>query len=172
MRVCQAFAAKIRHRVGFAPDHIVQDPIPCVLQRRPNPKDVVIRSDHPDGAIRLKQSACRLEPVLGEFVIGGETRELVPGVIDRIHLAVVGAMQIALELEIVGRIGKDQINACLWQAVHHLDAIPGDNRVEGERRRALGLGHCRHLLPLSRRLCALVVGDQDESNPNRRQILF
>ncbi len=172
MRVGQALAAEIRHRVGLAPNHIVQDPIARVLQRRPYPKNVVIRSDDPDCPMGFKQSARRFEPVMGELIISSEAGKLVPRIIDRIHLAIVRTMQITLELEIIGWIGKNEIDACLWQAVHHLDAITGNNRIERERRRALGFGHCCHLLPLSRRFCALVVGDQDESKLTRRQFLF
>jgi hypothetical protein len=61
-------------------------------------------------------------------------------------------VQIALELQVVGRISKDQVNRFLWKAVHHLDAVPIQNRIERERLRTLGFGHRLHFLPLSRRL--------------------
>jgi hypothetical protein len=48
MGIGQTLAAKVRHRVGFAPDDIVQDPKTLILQRGPDPKEVVIRADYPN----------------------------------------------------------------------------------------------------------------------------
>ena len=61
-------------------------------------------------------------------------------------------MQVALELKIIGRIGKDQVDTGLGKAVHNLDAVTGNNRIERERGRPFCFGHRLHFLPLSRRL--------------------
>jgi hypothetical protein len=55
MCVGQSFAAKIWHRIGLAPNHIVQQPIALILKHRTHTKNVVIRSDHPNRAIWLEQ---------------------------------------------------------------------------------------------------------------------
>src|SRR5687768_18328103 len=48
------------------------------------------------------------QPFAGEGVIGGQVVEAVPGVIDAIHQAVIRPAQIALELEVVGRVREDR----------------------------------------------------------------
>ena len=58
------------------------------------------------------QDAARLgEPVAGEIVIGGKAVELVPIVVDRIDPAAFGPEQVAAELQIVGRVGEDHVDA-------------------------------------------------------------
>ena len=52
MRVGEARALEVRHGVGLAPDHVVQDPEAQVLQRRADAEDVVVAADHPEGARR------------------------------------------------------------------------------------------------------------------------
>ena len=42
-------------------------------------------------------------------------------------------MQVALQLQIVGRIGEDKVDAALGQAPHHLDAFAGMDNVELQR---------------------------------------
>ena len=64
-----------------------------------------------------------VEPGAGEAVVGGEIGELVPLILDAVDPAVVGPQQIARELEIIGRIGEDEIDRRLGQARHRRDAI-------------------------------------------------
>src|SRR3982074_2957804 len=47
VRVGEAAAAEIRHRVRLAPDHVVEDPEAEVLQDRADAEDVVVGADHP-----------------------------------------------------------------------------------------------------------------------------
>ena len=82
MRVGEAAAAKIRHRVGFAPDDIVEDPEAEVLKDRADAENVVIGADHPERRARLHHPAAGDEPGAGEIVIGGEACEFVPIVVD------------------------------------------------------------------------------------------
>ena len=151
MRVGQALAAKVRHRIGLAPHHIVQDPEPGILQRRANAKDVVIRSDDPQRAVGLQDAPRLRQPVTGKPVIRRKGVELVPVVVDGVHTAVVRPVQRAFELQVVGRIGKDQVDTSGRKRGHCLDAIALDNRIQRERlgpRRRVNYGHS---LPLSRR---------------------
>ena len=97
VRVGEAAAAEIRHRVGFAPHHVVQDPEAEILQDRADAEDVVIGADHPERAGGLHHAAAGAEPGAGEFVVGREARELVPVVVDRIDLGIVGTLEVAAE---------------------------------------------------------------------------
>ena len=106
VRIGEAAAAKIRHRIRFAPDDIVQDPKAEILEDRADPENVVVGTDDPERGGGLHQTAGGKEPGAGEIVICGETREFVPVVVDRVDAEIVGAFEIALELEIVRRIGE------------------------------------------------------------------
>ena len=141
MRVLEAAAAEIRHRVGLAPDDVVEDPEAEILHRRADAEDVVVGADHPDRAVRLQHAARGEQPGAGEGVVGGEARELVPVVVDRIDLRLVGTVQVAVELQIVGRVGEDQVDGFFRQPVQRRDAIALQDRVEpfgccGERRKS------------------------------------
>ena len=50
VRIGEAAAAEIRHRIGLAPDHVIEDPEPEVLHDGADAEDVVVGADHPDGA--------------------------------------------------------------------------------------------------------------------------
>ena len=60
--------------------------------------------------IVLQHAARRGEPGAREAVVVGDARELVPRIVDRIDLGIVRPAQLAFELQIVGRIGEDQID--------------------------------------------------------------
>jgi uncharacterized membrane-anchored protein len=66
VRVGEAAAAEVRHRVGLAPDHVVEDPEAEILQRRADAEDVVIGADHPDRAVGLQHAALGEQPGAGE----------------------------------------------------------------------------------------------------------
>ena len=110
MRIGEAAAAEIRHRVGFAPDDVVEDPEAEVLKDRADAEDIVVGADHPQRRARLHHPAAGGEPGAGEIVIGGEAGEFVPVVVDGIDAEIVGTLEIALELQIVRRIGEYQID--------------------------------------------------------------
>ncbi len=111
VRVGEAAAAEIRHRVELAPDHVVEDPEAEILHDRADAEDVVVGADHPDGGGGLHHAPAGGEPGFGELVVGGKARELVPVVVDRIDVGIVGALEVVRELEIVGRVGENQIDA-------------------------------------------------------------
>ena len=69
------------------------------------------------------------QPVAGESVVGGEVGELVPVVVDRVDHALIGARQRAFELQVVGRVGEDQIDASFGEFVHLLDAVADEDDV-------------------------------------------
>ena len=78
MGVLEAAAAEIRHRVGLAPDDVVEDPEAEVLEDRADAEDVVIGADHPERAVRLQHPAAGEQPGAGEVVIGGEALRTCP----------------------------------------------------------------------------------------------
>ena len=133
MRVGEAAAAEIRHRIGFAPDDVVEDPEAEILQQRADTVDVVIGTDHPERGIRLHRPAAGDEPGAGEIVIGGETGKFVPIVIDGVDARIVGTFEVALKLQIVRRVGKDEIDGCGRDFRHLGNAIP-DQDARGRRR--------------------------------------
>ena len=81
------------------------------------------------------------QPVAREGVIFGEIGELVPVVVDRVDHALVRARQRALELQVVGRIGKDEIDRRRRKPRHLRHAVADQDRVARSRallRRAPG----------------------------------
>ena len=127
MRIGEARAAKVRHRIGFAPDDIVQDPEAEILQDRADAIDVVIAADHPQTAVGLQNALALRQPGPCEIVVSQEAFEAIPLVGDGIDMAAVGPVEIAAELEIVGRIGKDEIDAGIGQLAQPLHAVTIEN---------------------------------------------
>src|SRR5262249_40976717 len=97
VRVGETPPTEIRHRIGLAPDYVVENREAEILQYRADAKDVVVGPDHPQGGVRLHPPPARCEPSAGEIIVGGEVRELVPVVADGIDARIVGALEIALE---------------------------------------------------------------------------
>jgi hypothetical protein len=95
MRVGEAFAAKIRHWVGLAPDHIIEDPKAQVLQNRADAKNIVIAANDPQTALGFEDAFGFAQPGTGKFIITGKSIEAVPIVVNTSHLAVVGTMQLS-----------------------------------------------------------------------------
>ena len=126
----EAPAAEVRHRVGLAPDDVVEDPEAEVLEDGADAEDVVVGADHPEGAVRLQHPAAGIEPGAGEIVIGGEAGELVPVVVDGVDLGLVGPGQAAFELQVVGRIGEDQVDRGGRELLQLGNAVALQNRVE------------------------------------------
>jgi hypothetical protein len=83
----------------------------------------VIGADHPQRRRRLHHPAAAKQPCAGKIVIGRKARELVPIVVDGIDARIVGALEIALKLQIIGRIGEHEIDALGRQRRHGGDAI-------------------------------------------------
>ena len=125
-------ALEVRHRVGLAPDDVVQHPEAQVLDGRAETEDVVIGADDPDRTLGLQHAAAFGQPGAGEGVVFGETVELVPVVIDGVDLGIVGTQQVAAQLEIIGRVGEDHVDRGVGQAFQHGDAVAAMNDVLGE----------------------------------------
>ena len=142
MRVGEALAAEVRHRVGLAPDHIVHDPEAEILQDRADAEDVVIGADHPQRAFGFHHAAGGGQPFAGELVVVGEAGELVPLVVHGIDLGLVGAVQVALKLQVVGRVREDEVGAAFGQRVHAFDAVAFDDAVERVVQVQFEIGHC------------------------------
>ena len=64
--------------LGLAPDHVVENPEPGILQVGADTEDVVVGADHPQRAIPAQHTAAFAEPGAGEGVIGIEVDEAVP----------------------------------------------------------------------------------------------
>ena len=65
----------------------------------------------------------------GERVVFGEVGELVPVVVDRVDHALVGPRERPFELEIVGRIGEDEVDRGRRQPFHLGDAVADQDHV-------------------------------------------
>ena len=72
MGIGEAAAAEIRHRIGLAPDDVVEDPEAEVLHDRADAENVVIGADHPQRRRRLHDAAAGQQPGAGEIVVSGE----------------------------------------------------------------------------------------------------
>ena len=70
-----------------------------------------------------------VEPGARERVIFGEIGELVPVVVDRVDQALIGAGERAFELQVIGRIGEDEIDRGLGQPRHLGHAVADQDRV-------------------------------------------
>src|SRR5690606_12350470 len=134
MRVGKPLATEVRHRIGLAPDNVVLDPEPKILERSAEPEDVVIGADHPDRAIALQNAAALGQPSARKAVVLLKVRKLVPLIIDAIDTRIVGSQQIAVELEIVGGIGEDEIYAGRRQLRQFFKAIADNNAVDTKGR--------------------------------------
>src|SRR3546814_5217753 len=74
-------------------------------------------------------------PRMREAVVGGEAVEFVPIIVDGVDLAAVWTMQVAAELEVVGRIGEDHVDRRRRQRTHHRDAVALQAAVDRQVRR-------------------------------------
>ena len=92
------------------PDDVVENPEAEVLHDRADPENIVIGADDEDRRLALHHPPHGGEPAAGETIVIRETRELVPLLVDGIDEALVGPRKRALELQIVGRIGEDEID--------------------------------------------------------------
>src|SRR5690606_20687803 len=104
MGVLETAALKVWHRIGLAPDDIIEQPEVQVLHDRANAENIVIGADDPNGAIWLEHTAARQEPSTGEGIISFERSKLVPFIIHCINKRLVWAMKRTTKLKIVGRI--------------------------------------------------------------------
>ena len=87
----------------------------------------MIGADHPDRAVRLQDAAAFGEPRAAELIVGRESVEPVPGVVHAVDARVVGPEKIAAKLQIIGRIGEDQIHGAGRHRAKRLDAIALNN---------------------------------------------
>ncbi len=90
----------------------------------------MIGADHPDGAIGLQDAAALAEPGSRERVVVGKAAELVPRVVHAVDDGIVGTQKFALELQVVGRIGEDEIDGAVGQLAQSPEAITGHHAVQ------------------------------------------
>jgi len=86
----------------------------------------------------FEQATASGQPLAAEVIIGLEGLEAVPLVVHCVDAGHIGAPEIAPELQIIWRIGEDQVDAVLGQALENLQAIARDDLVEGEKGRGQG----------------------------------
>ncbi len=133
VRIGEAAAAEIRHRVGFPPHDVVEDPEAEILEYRTDAENVVIRADDPQRGARLHHPSASDKPGAREIIISGEAREFVPVIVDGIDAGIVGTLEVALELQIVRRIGEDEIHGRGRKLRHLGNAIADDNMCRTPR---------------------------------------
>ncbi len=110
VRVGEAAAAEIGHRVGLAPHDVVEDPEAQILQDRSDPENIVVGADDPERGVGLHHAARGQQPGAGEMVVIGEAGELVPVVVDGIDQRMVRPCQRIFELKIVGGVREHQVH--------------------------------------------------------------
>jgi hypothetical protein len=88
-------------------------------------------------------------------------------VVHRIDLGIVWPVQLALELQVVGRVGEDQVDALRLQRPHHLDAVSRQHNIARHLHDFSGFLDGRHRAASRSGRNA----SQDESKPIRRQTL-
>ena len=130
MGVGKAFAAKIRHRVGFAPDNVIENPETQVLKHRANAKNIVIRANDPKRTIVLENPPGFCHPLAGKLVIGRKSVKLVPGIINSVNPRLVRPGQFARQLQIIGRICKNNIYGSGWNFLEFGNAVTAQNFVQ------------------------------------------
>ena len=89
----------------------------------------MIGADDHDRRGGLHQPPDGGEPVARERVVFGEVGELVPGVVHRVDQALVGTRQRAFELQVIGRIGEDEINRGRRKPHHFRNAVADEDRI-------------------------------------------
>ena len=90
----------------------------------------MIGSDNPDSAVVFQNTAGRSHPFAGIFVISGQAFKTVPLFINAGNIAVVRTGQCIAQLQIIRRIGKNQINRIFFHLVHHFNTIIVNNRIK------------------------------------------
>ena len=130
MCIGKARALEIGHRVDLTPDDVVEDPEALILQHRSDAEDVVIAANHPKRAIGLQNAPGFSQPGLRKGVIGLQAVKLVPVIIHGINAPAFGTIKVAAQLKIIGRIGKNHVDARIGQRPHRSDAVAHNDLVE------------------------------------------
>jgi hypothetical protein len=94
----------------------------------------VIAADHPNRPVGFQHAAALGKPCAGEPIIVGETRKPVPGLMYAVDDGIVRSQKVAIELQIVGRIGEDEINAARRQLGKLGEAIALDHTIHKQGR--------------------------------------
>ena len=129
MRIGKAPAPEIRHRVGFPPDDIIQNPEVKILQGPAKTVDIVIAANDPQRTIGLQDPPRLGKPRRRKLIIGGKGIKLVPGIINTINRRMIRTGQIAAKLQIIGGVGENKIDAGRRKLLQLLEAIPFNDNV-------------------------------------------
>ena len=102
MGVGEPSTAKVRHGIVFPPNNIIEHPVAQILQRRADPKDVMIAANDPKRSVGLQHPAGSSQPIPAELVIGGKALKLIPVIVNGIYLGIVRPMQFSLNWRLYG----------------------------------------------------------------------
>ena len=92
-------------------------------------EDVVVGADDPERAVLAQHPAAFRQPLPREAVVFREIREAVPVVVDAVDDALVRPPQLALQLQVVGRIGKHAVDRRRRQHPHVVNAVTQEKLV-------------------------------------------
>ncbi len=137
MRVLETTTTEVWHRIGLAPYDVVQKPEANVLKLCANAENIVVRTNNPDSAIWLQHATAGQKPCAGEGIIGLKAFKLIPMIVNSANHRLIRAVKIATELEIVRRIGKNDVHRVIRKAFQCGNAITLDDRVEPSGTRGL-----------------------------------
>ena len=88
----------------------------------------MVGPDDPQGPRVLQHPPALSQPGAGEGVVLAPVRELVPVVVHGVHHGVVGAAQLVLKLEEVGRVRENQVHGPVGQVGEDAAAVPLDDQ--------------------------------------------
>lgn len=140
MGIGEAYPAEVGHGVALDPHDVVQDPVAEILQDATHAVDIVIRADHPQRSGGFEHAPALAEPPAREVVVSFKAFKLIPILGDPVHLADIRTPEVALQLQVVGRVGKDQIDRICRQARQYIDTVAFDNGVDPGLKRIFGHG--------------------------------
>lgn len=78
MGIGETHAPEIGHRIILNPNQIIKDPKFEVLQNGSHAINIVVRSDHPQGAAILQDAPAGRKPQPGEMVVFIKVRKFIP----------------------------------------------------------------------------------------------
>ena len=123
MGIRETPTSEIRHRIGFDPNDVVEDPITEILQGRADTIDVVVAPDDPKRAVVLQDAVALVEPLPRELIVGVKPVEFVPILFHAVDPAIVRPTQFAAELQIVWRVREDHIDGTVRQRGKQFEGI-------------------------------------------------
>lgn len=137
-RMREETTGEVRAGVGLVPGDGVEQMVAQLLHRKAERKDDVLCARDPDGPGRLENATAGRKPTAMELVIGTQAGGGIPlSFVDR-HPAARLAGGAAVG-QVVGRVGKDQVDRACRNPIEQLQAVALDEPVIGA---AMSNGRC------------------------------